>query len=190
MSKGREVPFSEMWYDKLANTTVAATEKTFKKFVENFNTTFFPFDTKATAHFELTKLAQKSFKCSDGITDDGFQKYITDFQNLSARAGITDEVTLINQFLLRLDQQLATMILSMATIPTTVTAWIEQAKTFHAQKMHILALKGGRLPFSSYSSTPQTTTDPNTMDVDAVTLSKLTPTERAKCIREGRCFCC
>ena len=44
------------------------------------------------------------------------------------------------------------MILSMATLPTTVAAWIEQAKTFHAQKMHILALNGGRLPFSSYLS--------------------------------------
>jgi hypothetical protein len=28
------------------------------------------------------------------------------------------------------------------------------------------------------------------MDVDAVTLSKLTPTERAKYIKEGRCFRC
>ena len=28
------------------------------------------------------------------------------------------------------------------------------------------------------------------MDVDAITLSKLTPTERAKCIREGKCFRC
>ena len=61
---------------------------------------------------------------------------------------------------------------------------------FHAQKMRILAPKGGRLPFSSYASTPQTTSDPNTMDVDTITLSKLTPTERAKCIREGRCFHC
>ena len=177
MSKGRGVPFSEMWYDKLANTTIAFTEKTFEKFVENFNSTFFPFYTKATARFELTKLAQKSFKRPDGITDDGFQKYITDFQNLSARAGITDEVTLINQFLLGLDQQLATMILSMATIPTTVASWIEQAKVFHVQKMRILALKGGRLPFSSYSSSPRTTSDPNAMDVDAITLSKLSPTE-------------
>jgi hypothetical protein len=28
------------------------------------------------------------------------------------------------------------------------------------------------------------------MDVDAVTLSKLTPTKHAKCIREGHCFHC
>ena len=67
--------------------------------------------------------------------DDGFHKYITDFQNLASKARITDDVTLIDQFSLGLDQQLATMILSMSTIPTTVAKWIEQAKVFHAQKM-------------------------------------------------------
>ena len=28
------------------------------------------------------------------------------------------------------------------------------------------------------------------MDVDTITLSKLTPTEKAKCIHEGKCFHC
>ena len=56
--------------------------------------------------------------------------------------------------------------------------------------MRILALKGGRLPFSSYLSTSRTISDPNAMDVNAITLSKLTPTKRAKCICEGRCFHC
>ena len=83
--------------------------------------------------------------------DDGFQKYITDFQNLASKAGISDDVTLIDQFSLGLDQQLATMILSMSSIPTTVAKWIEQAKVFHAQKMRILALKGGRLPSTIHS---------------------------------------
>ena len=32
--------------------------------------------------------------------------------------------------------------------------------------------------------------DPNAMDMDAVTLSKLTPVEQAKCMKEGRCFRC
>ena len=135
MSKGRGVSFSEIWYDRMADTSITSAEKTFNKFVSKFESTFFPYDTKATAHFELTKLAQKSFKHPDGVTDDGFQKYITDFQNLTSKAGITDDVTLIDQFSLRLDQQLATMILSMSSIPTTVAKWIEQAKVFHAQKM-------------------------------------------------------
>ena len=68
---------------------------------------------------------------------------ITDFQNLASKAGISNDVTLIDQFSLRLDQQLATMILSMSSIPITVAKWIEQAKVFHTQKMRILALKGG-----------------------------------------------
>ena len=77
-------------------------------------------------------LAQKSFKRPDSIMDDGFQKYITDFQNLASKAGISDNITLIDQFSLGLDQQLATMILSMSLIPTTVAKWIEQAEVFHA----------------------------------------------------------
>ena len=188
MSKGRRVSFSEMWYDKMADTSVANSEKTFDKFASNFESTFFPYDTKATARFELTKLAQKSFKRPDGVMDDGFQKYITDFQNLASKAGISDDVTLIDQFSLGLDQQLATMILSMSSIPTTVTKWIEQAKVFHAQKICILALKGGRLPSTIHS--PRTTHDPNAMDIDAISLSKLTPMERARCIKEGLCFHC
>ena len=93
-----------MWYDKMANTAIAFSEKTFDKFIENFNSIFFPFNTKATTCFELTKLTQKSFKCPDGITDNGFQEYITDFQNLSTRARITNKVALIDQFSLGLDQ--------------------------------------------------------------------------------------
>ena len=171
MSKGRGVSFSEMWYDRMADTSVANAEKTFDKFASNFESTFFPYDTKATARFELTKLAQKSFKRPNGVMDDGFQKYITDFQNLASKAGISDDVTLIDQFSLGLDQQLATMILSMSSIPTTVAKWIEQAKVFHAQKMRILVLKGGRLPSTIHS--PRTTHDPNAMDIDAISLSKL-----------------
>ena len=188
MSKGRGVSFSEMWYDRMADTSVANTEKTFDKFASNFESTFFPYDTKATARFELTKLAQKSFKRPDGVMDNGFQKYITDFQNLASKAGISDDVTLIDQFSLGLDQQLATMILSMSSIPTTVAKWIEQAKVFHAQKMRILALKGGRLPSAIHS--PRTTHDPNAMDIDTISLPQLTPTERARCIKEGLCFRC
>jgi hypothetical protein len=179
-----------MWYDRMANANIASSEKTFAKFQENFESTFFPFDTQATSRYELSKLAQNSFKRPDGIYDDGFQKYITDFQNLASKAQISDERTLCDQFLVRLDSQITTMILSMSSPPTTITKWVEQAKMFHAQKMCILALKKGRTPPSSFSNSPRNHRDPDAMDVDTVTLSKLTPTERAKCIREGRCFRC
>jgi hypothetical protein len=189
MSKGRGVSFSDMWYDRMLNSSISASEKTFAKFKENFESTFFPFDTQATSRYELFKLVQKTFKRPDGIYDDGFQKYITDFQNLASKAQISDERTLCDQFSVGLDNQITMMILSMSSPPMTLAKWVEQSKTFHAQKMHILALKGGRKPISSFSS-PRNHRDPDAMDVDTVTLSKLTPTERAKCIREGRCFHC
>ena len=77
MSKERGVSFLEMWYDKMVDTSIANTEKIFDKFASNFESTFFPYDIKATARFELTKLTQKSFKHPNGIMDNGFQKYIT-----------------------------------------------------------------------------------------------------------------
>jgi hypothetical protein len=57
-------------------------------------------------------------------------------------------------------------------------------------KMRILVLKKGQTPPSSFSNTPKNQRDPDAMDVDTMTLLKLTPTERAKCIKEGRCFHC
>ena len=186
ISEGRGASFAEMWYDKMADSSIHSSEKTFDKFMENFKITFYPFDTKATAHLDLSKLVQKTTHLPNGTTNDGFQQYITDSQNLTSKAGITDDITLIDQFSLGVDQQIATMILSMSTIPTTINEWIEKAKTFYAQKMRIQALRGGHPQPSTPFPRPQK--DPNAMDIDNVTLSKLTPTECAKCIREGHCF--
>jgi hypothetical protein len=177
MSKGRGVSFSKMWYDRMANTNIASSKKTFAKFQENFESTFFPFDTQATSQYELSKLAQNSFKHPDGIYDDGFQKYITDFQNLALKAQISDERILCDQFSVGLDSQITAMILSMSSPPITMTKWVEQAKMFHVQKMRILALKKGRTPPSSFTNSPRNHRDPDAMDVDTVTLSKLTSIE-------------
>ena len=134
MSNERGASYAEIWYDKMADTLITNSKKTFNKFVQNFETTFYPFDTKATACTKLSKLVQKSFK-EDGSTDDGFQQYITDFQNLSLKTGIKEEYHLIGQFSLGIDQRITSMILSMSPIPTTITGWIDQAKIFHVQKM-------------------------------------------------------
>ena len=125
----------------------------------------------------------------NGSTNNGFQQYITDFQNLSLKARIKEEFSLINQFSFGLDQKIASMILSMATIPTTVKGWIDQAKIFHAQKMRILALQKGQIAPQAHLPS-HSHYDPNAMDVHTVTLSKLTPVEQAKCMKEGQCFRC
>ena len=137
MSKGRGINFSEMWYNKILNTTINAKEKTFDKFAENFETTFYPFDIKATAHSNLTKLIQRTFQEEDGTFNNRFQKFITNFQNLAAKARISNETTLIDHFFLRIDQQIATMIPLMSIISTMLKEWIEKAKTFHVQKICI-----------------------------------------------------
>ena len=140
MSSGRGAPYAETWYDKMADTSITNSEKTFKKFTLDFETTFYPFDAKATASTELSALMQMSFKEKNGTTNNGFQQYITDFQSLLLKTGIKEEFTLIDQLSLGLDQKITSMIPSMANIPTTTKGWIDQAKIFHAQKMHILTL--------------------------------------------------
>ena len=71
MSDGRGASFAEMWYDKMADYAVSSSQKTFDKFTKDFEETFFPFDTKATARLELSKLTQRSFKREEGINRDG-----------------------------------------------------------------------------------------------------------------------
>ena len=137
MSGGRGAPYAETWYDRMADNTIPNTEKTFNKFVEDFESTFYPFDTKITAHNQLRALRQWSFKEKDGSTNDGFQQYITNFQNLSMKARTKDEFNLISQFSLGLDQKLSEMILSMSLVPTTIKGWVDQSKVFHTQLVRI-----------------------------------------------------
>ena len=56
MGYDRGIDFLEMWYDKMSNATIDTKEKTFNKFTENFKTTCYPFNIKATTHSNLAKL--------------------------------------------------------------------------------------------------------------------------------------
>ena len=176
MSSGRGAPYAKTWYDRMADTSITNSEKTFDKFTLNFESMFYPFDTQVTAHNKLLTLRQTSFKEKNRETNDGFQQYITDFQNLSMKSGMKEELSLISQFSLGLDQKITSMILSMSPIPTMVKGWINQAKIFHTQKIRILSLRQGRIAHQTQLPS-RSHHDPNAMDVDAVTLSKLTPVE-------------
>ena len=82
------------------------------------------------------------------------------------------------------------MILSMSTIPTTLNKWVEKAKTFHTQKMCITAIRGRKGNPSFFTSRNPPPHNLNAMDVDTISLTKLTPAEQACCIREKLCFRC
>ena len=193
MDTGKGIAFSEKWYDKLKNTLLKPEDKTLTKFVEDYNENFNPLDAKVWARHDLSKLVQKPGKDEDGTPNDGFQDFVNEFENLATKAQFEDKLTAVTQFSTRLDQQISTMILSMQSPPDTLEEWIAKAKVFHNQKLCIDELKKGTR-YSNFrtlnSSLSRTSFDPNAMDVDAVRLKKLSPQERAKCMKEGRCFRC
>ena len=47
MSSGRGAPYAETWYNRMADTSIAISEKTFDKFTLDFESMFYPFDTQA-----------------------------------------------------------------------------------------------------------------------------------------------
>ena len=60
----------------------------------------------------------------------------------------------------------------------------------HRRYVCIAAIRGRKGNPSFFTSRNPPPHDPNAMDVDAVSLTKLTPAERAHCIREKLCFRC
>ena len=97
--------------------------------VASFKTTFYPFDIQNKARETMNHLAQNLRD-----HEEGFQKYIADFQLAVAQTGIKDEETLIEAFATRLDPSLGQMVLLVKDIPTMLNEWIRQASKFHAQQ--------------------------------------------------------
>ena len=179
MSKRRGKPFSEGWFYKLNNAIIPDSEKTQDKMVASFKMTFYPFNIQNKARRTMNHLVQNLRD-----HEEGFQKYIMDFQLATAQTGIKDEEILIEAFTTGLDPSLGQMVLSVKDIPTMLNEWIRQASKFHAQQKQITALQGGG---SIRSFLPRTTQDPNAMDIDAIYLS---PVERAEYMKHNKCFIC
>ena len=114
MGTEKEVTFSKTWYNKMANTTIKPEETTLVKFMDDYNKNFCPFNIKERAHRDISRLYQKPGKDKDGTPNNGFQDYISEFQNLVTKAKFKDKLTACTLFSAGLDQQISTMILSMA----------------------------------------------------------------------------
>ena len=120
MSKGRGKPFLEGWFYKLNNTTILDNEKTWEKLIASFKTTFYPFDIQNKARRTMNHLVQNLRD-----HEEGFQKYIADFQLAAAQTGIKDKETLSEAFTIRLDPSLEQMVLLVKDIPTMLNEWIK-----------------------------------------------------------------
>ena len=184
MGKGQGKYFADTWLCILVDKNVKSADKDFNHIKQAFADMFYLYHTDEMARDELKSLKQVSTQ-----KDDGFQMYLSKFQYLVAQSQAGDTPVIRRLFAEGLDFQLTIMIYSMEKVPTTLKAWMEKAIDFHKQKACILALKNGKgLPLSSFSSNLCPTKDPDAMEVDSICLRKLSPADRAKCIREGLCF--
>ena len=143
MGTGKDVSFSEKWYNKMANTIVKPKEKAFEKFMANYDQNFNPFDTKVKACCDISRLFQKPGKDKDRTPNDGFQDYINEFENLATKVQFEDKLTTVTHFSTGLDKQISTMILSMTFPLDTLKKWIEKAKLFQGHKLCIDELHRG-----------------------------------------------
>ena len=121
MSKGRRKLFLEGWFYKLNDTTIPDNEKTWDKMVASFKTTFYPFDIQNKARRTINHLVQNLRD-----HEEGFQKYVMNFQLATAQTKIKDEETLIEAFATGLDPSLGQMVLSVKDIPTMLNEWLDR----------------------------------------------------------------
>ena len=134
-------------------------------------------------------------KKRDGSYSPTLTDYISTFQNNIALAAITDHNILIGYFSTGIPPPLMKRIMSMDTVPAKVEEWYAKAIYFQTQWEQAEEItQRNRQPskgtYHSFSSPTPKSRDPDTMDVDVVKVTRLTPEERKRCIEKGLCFRC
>jgi hypothetical protein len=129
---------------------------------------------------------------------EGFNTYLTEFQNARADAELDNDRVLINYFDQGLNLGLAQSISHLETIPATIDSYIEKAAILHSNHWNLQdRRKYGPATFTT--TAPRTTTprtDPNAMDTSRAAtetrtrVAKLTPEERDRCMKQGLCLMC
>ncbi|KAI5114923.1 hypothetical protein M0805_008204 [Coniferiporia weirii] len=159
---------------------------TWDDFVKDFKSTFITTDDTNEAQQALIKLKQT------GTADD----FNNQFQSLATRSGITSPEALIALYQAGLTPALLKTIYNCDTIPTTINDWYKAASHSDNIYRRLRAIQGPPPPnqqnnrFRKFSSnrapsnynvgTPSNTNRP----------PRLTPEEREKCFKEGRCLAC
>ncbi|KAI5115377.1 hypothetical protein M0805_000619 [Coniferiporia weirii] len=160
---------------------------TWGDFVKDFKTTFITTDDTNEAQQALIRLKQT------GTADD----FNNQFQSLATRSGITSPEALIALYQAGLTPALLKSIYNCDTMPTTINAWYLAASRSDNIYRHLRAIQGPPPPtqqnnrFRKFSSNPRTN-NYNTTNTSSNTNRppRLTPEERDKCFKEGRCLAC
>jgi Retrotransposon gag protein len=157
------------WSKSFVNDAMASTPAdygTWDMFKDLVKRAFSPVDAEGKACTNIKHLKQGS-----GPVDD----YIAQFL-LASRCGITNNKSLIEYFINRLNVKLLEKVYMMEKMPTMITAWYEAATKFDRQYPQVKAIIGKlKHDPNAIKATlaPQVTYvihDPNVMDVDAVCL--------------------
>jgi len=119
-------------------------------------------------------------------------EYTSEFLTLLADAGIPSDRAAIKLYQDGLNGPLVDRIYGIVPLPDTLDLWINHATQFDVQWRDRQAQKKGKT--SALWHGERKAKDPDAMDVDKrqnrAAPAKLTPAEREKCFKEGRCFAC
>ncbi|KAI5115155.1 hypothetical protein M0805_005530 [Coniferiporia weirii] len=157
---------------------------TWDDFVNDFKSTFITTDDTNEAQQALIKLKQT------GTADD----FNNQFQSLATRSGITSPEALIALYQAGLTPALLKTIYNRDTMPATINDWYKAASRSDNIYRRLRAIQGP-LPstqqnnrFRKFSNTPRTSNFVTPSNTNRP--PRLTPEERDKCFKEGRCLAC
>ncbi|KAI5114666.1 hypothetical protein M0805_002407, partial [Coniferiporia weirii] len=160
---------------------------TWDNFVNDFKSTFITMDDTNEAQQALIKLRQT------GTADD----FNNQFQSLATRSGITSPEALIALYQAGLTPALLKTIYNRDTMPNTINDWYKAASRSDNIYRCLRAIQGPPPPnpqsnrfrkFSSNRPPPNYNTTGTSSNINRP--PRLTPEERDKCFKEGRCLAC
>ena len=170
----------------------ASSFRTFQDFITDFKTTFQSTNSVAEATTWLTNTRV--------CNDDYLPKYMGEFKLKVVEAELDSTAhaaTIIHYLRAGIPVWLSDRIFGMEVIPTTPKGWYEKIDQFLSQRRFAASVTkqhSSRTPVAFHTPTPTRNTlsrDPNAMDINVNERpKKLTPEERDKCFKEGRCLCC
>ncbi|THG93662.1 hypothetical protein EW145_g8316 [Phellinidium pouzarii] len=161
---------------------------TWVDFLNDFRNTFITTDDSADARRQLLNIKQT------GTADD----YNTQFRSLVTRSNISDKNALSEMYQQGLTRGLIQRIYARDKLPDTMEEWYQAASRADNLYRRLQALNATST--TTTSSTPRSTRFKNLFSTTTSSSptptnspnrpKKLTPEEREKCMKEGRCLAC
>ncbi|GBE79571.1 hypothetical protein SCP_0207710 [Sparassis crispa] len=158
-----------------------------RDFIASVNKAFGDENIEETAHTLLRNIKQGTRTADD---------YIAEFRSIESKAKLEDAGN-IEYFKWGLNDPLRQRIYGMESMPKTLDKWYEYASRFDNQWRSAQIFKRGATTTTRGKGRSvhrpyylASAKDPNAMDIDHVNISRLSPDERQKRMKEGLCFLC